>query len=252
MRRAVLSLPDGFVITAHADTVGSLLRHAELLDAQRQLAAKTITAAQFKAIEDRAVDDAIALQENVGLEIVTDGEMRRQSFQSQMTASVSGFGEYDLDAFLWGEWYDEEGVQTKRRPRRLGAVAKLKRLRYLSADEFSYLKAKTRRIPKITIPSPGLWANFWSANYSRDAYPTLDAFLSDIVQILHDEVAELIRLGATYIQIDAPHYGLLLDPATRSFYEGLGWSFDKWLSLGIELDNAVMKGFRDVTFGFHI
>lgn len=240
------------MITTHADTVGSLLRPAELLDAQSQLAAKTITAAQFKTIEDRAVDEVIALQESVGLGIVTDGEMRRQSFQSQMTAAVNGFGEHGLDAFLWGDWYDEKGVLRKRRPRRLGAVAKLKRLRYLSADEFSYLKSKTERIPKMTLPSPGLWANFWSPKYSRDAYPTLDAFLSDIVQLLHDEVAELIRLGATYIQIDAPHYGLLLDPATRSFYEGLGWSFDKWLSLGIDLDNAVMKGFRDVTFGFHV
>ena len=97
-----------------------------------------------------------------------------------------------------------------------------------------------------------MWANFWSPKYSRDAYPTLDDFLNDIVAILREEVTELVRLGATYIQIDAPHYGLLLDPSTRSFYEGLGWSFDKWLSLGIELDNAVMTGFHDVTFGFHV
>jgi 5-methyltetrahydropteroyltriglutamate--homocysteine methyltransferase len=186
------------------------------------------------------------------LEIVTDGEMRRQSFQSQMTAAVSGFGEHNLDAFLWGEWYDEQGVQKKRRPRRLGAVGKLRRLRYLSADEFSYLKSNTKRTPKVTLPSPGLWANFWSPKYSRDAYPTLDAFLADIVNILREEVAELVRLEATYVQIDAPHYGLLLDPKTRVFYEKLGWSLDRWLSLGIELDNAVIAGFPDVTFGFHV
>ena len=156
-------------LTTRADVVGSLLRPPELLKAQEQLAAGTITAAQFKLIEDRAVDDAIALQESVGLEIVTDGEMRRQSFQSQMTAAVSGFGEYNLDAFLWGEWYDETGVKKTRRPRRLGAVGKLKRVRYLSADEFSYLKGKTKRIPKITLPSPSLWANFWSPKYSRDS-----------------------------------------------------------------------------------
>jgi methionine synthase II (cobalamin-independent) len=240
------------MITVHADIVGSLLRPPGLLDAQKQLPGGAITAAQFKDIEDRAVDEAIALQETVGLRVVTDGEMRRQSFQSQMPAAVSGFGDFDLDAFLWGEWYDEHGVQKKRRPRRLGAIAKLKRLRHLSADEFVYLKSKTNRSPKITLPSPGLWANFWSPIYSRDAYPTLDAFLADIVKILREEVVELIRLGALYIQIDAPHYGLLLDPTTRSFYEGLGWSFDKWLSFGIELDNAVMKGFHDVTFGFHV
>ena len=240
------------MISAHADIVGSLLRSPELLKAQEQLAAGQINQAYFKEIEDQAVDNAIALQESVGLEIVTDGEMRRQSFQSQMTAAVSGFGEHNLDAFLWGDWYDEQGVQKKRRPRRLGAVGKLKRVRYLSADEFSYLKGKTKRIPKITLPSPSLWANFWSPKYSREVYPTLDAFLADIVNILREEVVELVRLGATYIQIDAPHYGLLLDPKTRGFYERRGWSLDQWLSQGIELDNAIIAGFPDVTFGFHI
>jgi 5-methyltetrahydropteroyltriglutamate--homocysteine methyltransferase len=240
------------VITVQADIVGSLLRPPKLLRAQEQLAARAITSAQFKEIEDRAVDDAIALQEEVGLQIVTDGEMRRQSFQSQMTAAVSGFGEFDLDAFLWGEWYDETGVKKTRRPRRLGAIAKLKRLRYLSADEFSYLKSKTNRIPKVTLPSPGLWANFWSPQYSRAAYPTLEGFLADIVVILREEVAELARLGATYIQIDAPHYGLLLDPKTSRFYRRLGWSLDQWLSLGLQLDNAIIEGFPNITFGFHV
>ena len=240
------------MIALHADIVGSLLRPAQLLDARQQLAAGAITAAQFNEIEDRAVDDAIALQESVGLEVVTDGEMRRQSFQSQMTAAVNGFGSFDLDAFLWGEWYDQDGVAKKPRPRGLGAVEKLQPRRYLSADEFAYLKSKTKRIAKITIPSPSLWANFWSPKYSRAAYPTLELFLADIVAILRAEVAELARLGASYIQLDAPHYGLLLDPKTRAFYEKLGWKLAQWLSLGIELDNAVIAGFPRVTFGFHI
>src|SRR3990170_5101233 len=165
------------MITSHADVVGSLRRPAKLLAAQKQLVAGTITAVEFKEIEDCAVDEAIALQEDAGLEIVTDGEMRRQSFQSQMTVAVSGYGMFDLDAFLWGDWRDWNGMHRKRRPRKLGVVEKLKRLRYLSADEFSYLKAHTKRISKITIPSPTLWANFWSPRYSREAYPTLDGFL---------------------------------------------------------------------------
>ena len=99
------------MITLHADVVGSLLRPRELLEAQRQLRTGAIDAFRFKQIEDRSVDDAVALQESVGLEILTDGEMRRQSFQSQMTAAVSGFGKFDLDAFLWGEWYAEKGVE---------------------------------------------------------------------------------------------------------------------------------------------
>jgi len=240
------------MINIHADIIGSLLRPAELLSAQKQLAAGSLDSLRFKAIEDRAVDEAIALQEAVGLEIVTDGELRRLSFQSQMTAAVSGFGNFDLDAFLWGEWYDEQGVHRKARPRALGATSKLVRRRYLSVDEFLYIRRKTTRIPKITLPSAGLWANFWSAERSSAVYPTLDSFLADVVEILRDEVAELARLGATYIQIDAPHYGLLLDTKTRGFYEGQGWSLNQWLTLGIELDNALIAGFPDVTFGFHV
>ena len=138
---------------SHADIIGSLLRPRELLAAQKQLAAGAITQDRFKAIEDRAVDNAIALQESVGLEVVTDGEMRRQSFQSQMTGAVSGFGEHDLDAFLWGDWHDDEGVHRTSRPSRLGVISRLKRQRYLSVDEFVYLKSKTSRIPKLTLPS---------------------------------------------------------------------------------------------------
>ena len=95
------------MINSKADVVGSLLRPPELLAAQKQFAAGALTSAEFKRVEDRAVDDAVALQEEAGLEIVTDGEMRRQSFQSQMTAAVEGFGEHTLDAFLWGEWHGD-------------------------------------------------------------------------------------------------------------------------------------------------
>lgn len=240
------------MIAPHADVVGSLLRPAELLEAQQKLAAAAISGTDFNKIEDTAVDRAIALQEAAGLEVVTDGEMRRQSFQSQMTSAVSGFGEFTLDAFLWGDWHDESGVVRKPRPSRLGVTGRLERRRNLSVDEFVYLKTKTTRIPKITLPSPGLWANFWSAGRSKTAYPTLDSFFADIVQILRGEVQELVRLGATYIQLDAPHYGLLLDRKTRVFYQRLGWSLDQWLDQGIELDNAVMNGFPGVTFGFHV
>jgi 5-methyltetrahydropteroyltriglutamate--homocysteine methyltransferase len=131
-------------------------------------------------------------------------------------------------------------------------VGKLTRKRHLSAEEFTYLRAGTSRIPKITLPSPGLLTNFWSPQISAAAYPKLDNFLADVVDILREEVAELVRLGATYIQLDAPHYPLLLDPKTRSFYENQGWSLDEWLHRGIEMDNAVIGDFREVTFSFHL
>jgi 5-methyltetrahydropteroyltriglutamate--homocysteine methyltransferase len=237
-----------------ADIVGSLLRPPWLLKAQHDLARGAITPSAFKAIEDRAVDEAVALQEEAGLEVVTDGEMRRQSFQSQMTTAVHGFGDVPLEAFLWGDWHGdtEVGEMHLERPASLGAVTKLTRRRYLSVDEFTYLYDRTNRIPKVTLPSPSLWANFWSPQHSRQVYPTLDHFLDDVTAILRDEVAELVRLGATYIQIDAPHYALLIDPRTRAFYESQGWGLDRWLTQGIAMDNAVMGDFPGVTFGFHL
>ncbi len=242
------------MITVHADVVGSLLRPAQLLKAQQDVADGLISQAEFKRIEDWAVDQAITLQEEAGLEVLTDGEMRRLSFQSQMPAAVAGFGEYDLDAFVWGDWYGDEasGDWSKSRPQKLGVIDKLKRKRHLSAEEFVYLRARATRIPKVTLPSPSLWANFWSPNISGHAYPTLDSFLADVVDILHDEVTELVRLGCTYVQLDAPHYPLLLDPKTRAFYERQGWTLERWLQQGIELDNAVIDGFPGITFGFHL
>ena len=242
------------MITTHADVVGSLLRPPELLKAREDLVAGRIAQVQFKAIEDRAVDEAIALQEEVGLEVVTDGEMRRLSFQSQMTEAVDGFGEYDLEAFLWGDWHADQSVGDLyvERPASIGVDGKLRRKRHLSSEEFVYLRSRTTKTPKITLPSPSMWVNFWSPEHSTAPYSTVDSFLADVVEILQEEVAELVRLGALYIQFDAPHYTLLLDPKTRAFYESLGWSLKYWLNQAIEVDNAVMAGFSDVTFGFHL
>ena len=242
------------MIRARAETVGSLLRPPWLLKARQEMAAGVLTPSDFKAGEDRAVDEAVSLQEAAGFEVITDGEMRRQSFQSQMTEAVHGFGEPTTAAFLWGSWHgdDEVGDCTLPRPASLGVVDKLRRRRHLSAEEFTYLRGRTHKTAKVTLPSPSLFANFWSPGRSTAAYSTFDLFLADVVEILRDEVAELVRLGASYIQIDAPHYALLVDPQTRSFYEARGWSLDRWLSEGIEMDNAVMGNFSEVTFGFHL
>jgi 5-methyltetrahydropteroyltriglutamate--homocysteine methyltransferase len=241
-------------VTAHADIVGSLLRPQELLEARESYVAGGLSATEFKRVEDRAVDWAIGLQERAGLPVVTDGEMRRESFQSQMVESVDGFGEHDMDAWLWGEWHGDEAVgdKTTERPLTLGVVGKLRRIRHLSVEEFVYARGRTDRIVKVTLPSPSMYANLWSPELSVEAYPTLDLFLEDIAEILREEVEELVRLGAEYIQLDAPHYPLLLDPRTRAFYEQRGWDLDRWLSRGIELDNHVIGDHRDVTFSFHL
>ena len=242
------------MVTAHTDVVGSLLRPQALLDARRRFEQGQIQPAEFKRIEDAAVDAAVALQEQAGLDVVTDGEMRRLSFQSGLPDAVEGFGEVPLDAYLWGEWHGDEqvGDRATERPPRLGVRAPLRRRRHIAAEELTYLRGRTSRIPKVTLTSPSLYANLWSPELSLDAYPTLDSFLEDVVEIMCDEVRELARLGATYLQLDAPHYPLLIDPATRAFYESQGWSLERWLDRGIELDNAVIAAAPGVTFGFHL
>jgi len=239
-------------LLARSDVVGSLLRPPELLEAQARLADGRLTVPAFKQIEDSAVDQALQLQEQCGLDVVTDGEMRRLSFQSQFPAAVEGFGEWDIDAFLWGDWRSEEmgDVQIERPP--LAVVDKLRRRRFLSAEEFTYARGRTTAALKVTLPSPSLFANFWDPQRSASAYRNLEEFLADVAEILRQEVDELVRLGATYIQLDAPHYPLLLDPGYREFYESRGWEAGRWVDLGLELDNLVIGQHPDVTFGFHL
>src|SRR6266508_1002833 len=214
------------VVTARVEHVGSLLRPPYLLEARQARATGTLDAAAFKAVEDRAVREVIALQEQVGCPVGTDGELRRDSFQSELTAAVDGFAGVTMDAWLWGEWHsDVVGDVRVERPPDLGVVAPLRRRRNLAAEEFTFLRAHTNRIGKVTLPSPSLFANLWSPERSREAYPTMDDFLTDVVAILCDEVRELNRHGCT---------------------------LERWLSRGIELDNAVIDAGRPATFGFHL
>src|SRR2546428_7710410 len=114
--------------TAHTDVVGSLLRPVALRKARDDWVAGRLSHAQFKSIEDRAVDEAVSLQEAAGLDIVTDGEMRRLSFQSPMTEAVDGFGAWDVDALLLGHWHGD-GAVGERRPERPGKPGGVRRAR---------------------------------------------------------------------------------------------------------------------------
>ena len=239
-------------LEARTDVVGSLLRPPELLEARATRDRGELTDEELERVEDAAVDDALRLQEDAGLQVVTDGEMRRLSFQSQLPEAVEGFGEWDLDAFLWGEWQsDELGEMAVERPP-LAVRSKLRRRRFLSAAEFEYARDRTDRVLKVTLPSPSLFANFWDPERSGEAYATVEEFLSDVAEILREEVDELVRLGARYVQLDAPHYPLLLDPGYRDFYASRGWPAERWLELGLELDNHVLGDRPGVTYGFHL
>jgi 5-methyltetrahydropteroyltriglutamate--homocysteine methyltransferase len=243
-------------VAARADHVGSLLRPPWLLEARAAHASGTGSDRDLKAAEDAAVREVVAMQEAVGMPVVTDGELRRESFQSELTSAVSGFAGVGIDAWLWGTWHsDTLGEMTVARPSDLGVVEPIERRRSLAAEEFTFVRSvigSAASTAKVTLPSPTLFANLWSPDRSKSAYPTLDDFMTDVVAVLVDEVRELRRLGCTYVQLDAPHYPLLVDPTWRSFYESRGWAANRWLSYGVELDNTVIDAAPELTFGFHL
>lgn len=241
------------MLDARSDVVGSLLRPQQLLEARERYAAGELTPAEFKPIEDAAVDDALRRQEAAGLEVVTDGEMRRLSFQSQLAEAVEGLGDWDLDAFMWGTWHGtpEVGDQRVERPS-LAVVDRLRRRRFPTAEEFTYLRGRTDRTIKVTLPSPSLFASFYDSERAPACYPTVDAYLADVADLVKEEADELVGLGATYLQLDAPHYTLFVDRQYREFYASKGIPAERWIARGIDLDNHVIGDRPGVTFAFHL
>jgi 5-methyltetrahydropteroyltriglutamate--homocysteine methyltransferase len=231
-----------------AEVIGSLLRPDYLLQARAAHAAGAMSEAAFKRIEDRAVDEAIAIQEQAGVDVVTDGEQRRNLFASQLVQATDGFAAVPGNRV---DWFTMDG-RVIDDPVTVGLVGKIKRRRHLSAEEFTYLRAKTTRPTKVTIPSPTMFAYYWVPGVSSAAYPSTGAYLADVTDVLRDEVAELVRLGATYIQIDAPEFGMLIDPHQQQWFRRKGFDPDRLLDDGIEMINAVIAGHAGVTFGLHI
>ena len=230
-----------------SDVVGSLLRPAYLKEARQRYESGQLSPAEFKRIEDRAVDEAIELQSRVGLDVITDGEMRRYAFFGHLIDSVEGFDKFGGWAIPFRDENGEQMVQ----PRPV-VVSRLRRKRPLCAEEFTCLRARIDRPSKTTIISAQQAAAYYDKEKSREAYPTIEPYLSDLVDILRDEVRELIRLGCTYIQIDSPQYTALLDPQIREGYRQRGNDPDRLLDLSIEMDNAVIGDHRGVTFGLHL
>jgi len=234
-------------MTYRAEVVGSLLRPTYLAEARERLETGQLTAKEFKAIEDRAVNEAIALQENAGIDVITDGEMRRYAFYGHLIDSLQGFDKY-------GGWAipfrDETGEQlVLKRP---VVVEKLQWRRSMCAEEWVYLRARASRPAKVTMISAQQAAAYYDPEKSKSAYSTRDAYLADIVDFSRREVEELVRLGCTYIQIDAPQYAALLDPQMREGYRQRGNDPDKIIDTCIEMDNAIIRDHPGITFGIHI
>src|SRR6266571_4219454 len=231
----------------HSEVVGSLLRPAYLVDARKQFESGQISAVDFKAVEDRAVNEAIALQEDAGIDVITDGELRRYAFYGHLVEALEGFDKYGGWAIPFRDESGEELVL--KRP---VVVEKLQWKRSMCAEEWVYLRSRKSHAGKVTMISAQQAAAYYDPEKSKSAYSTRDAYLADIVDFSRREVEELIRLGCTYIQIDAPQFAALLDPQMREGYRQRGNDPDKLIDRCIELDNAIISGHPGVTFAIHI
>jgi 5-methyltetrahydropteroyltriglutamate--homocysteine methyltransferase len=230
-----------------SDVVGSLLRPAYLKEARERHEAGELSDAAFKQIEDRAVAEAIELQDRAGVEVVTDGELRRYAFYGHLVDAIDGYDKLGGWAIPFRDEKGEEVVQ----PRPV-VVSKLRRRRHMCAEEYTWLRAQTTRPAKTTLISAQQAAAYYDAAKSSGAYATIDAYLADLVDILRGEIDELIRLGCVYIQIDSPQYTALLDPDLREGYRKRGNDPDRLLDLSIEMDNAIISDHPGIAFGLHL
>ena len=204
-----------------SDVVGSLLRPEYLKAARSDFDAGRMGAADFKRIEDRAVDEAVALQEAAGLDVVTDGEMRRYAFYGHLVEALEGF---DKSAGWAITFRDGAGGQAK-----LDwpvVVDKLRWRRQMSVEEYTYLRGRTAKPVKVTLLSAQQASAYDDPDKSRGAYPTLDAYLRP--GRLHPPGDCRARAPRREnIDIDAPRYAGLLDETIREGYRQRGSDPDR-------------------------
>ena len=250
--------------TPRADVVGSLLRPAHLREVRQAAREGRADAAAVRAAEDRAVREAIAMQEAAGLDALTDGELRRQSWvitiplreEGAARAPLSGFEFLPADPGWWSLWKEPDGRPARvwTNPTRPFITKPIGVARDIVSDEYAFLRAHATVRSKFTIPSPSWHRIFWHRDYSRAAYPTPEDFLRDVARYLRTEVVpRIVAQGGDYIQMDAPNYAQWhVDRDNRAAFEAWGHDMAAELVADAEIDNTVFDGIRGVTRAIHI
>src|SRR5215813_14937246 len=173
-----------------ADHVGSLLRPQILRQAFRQNAKREIDDAEFRKLQDQCIRDVVALQENVGLQVVTDGEFRRGSYWGRFVERTEGFS-IKPASFKFRNDAGHEVEFTAPY-----ATKKIKRLQPLALDEYVFLRDATKLTGKITLPAPSTM-HFYRCNDFADlaAYSDVDSFFADLAKVFRQEIADLAKAG---------------------------------------------------------
>ncbi len=196
-----------------ADHVGSLLRPKELTEARDAYAREQISKSELHRIEDAAIAQTVRHQEDVGLPVVTDGEFRRAYWHLDFLTSFAGVKR--TAPRLVAQFRTQEGPIAME-AHGLEVTGKVERTAPIFVDDFRYLKAVAKAVPKITIPSPSiLHFRGGRAAIDADAYPDLKAFFADVAAAFAAEVHDLAAAGCEYLQIDDTNFAYLCDANIR-------------------------------------
>jgi 5-methyltetrahydropteroyltriglutamate--homocysteine methyltransferase len=223
-----------------ADHVGSLLRPKELLAARREHAEGSLPYEALRKIEDRHIRDVVKLQEDVGLDAITDGEFRRALFHVDFLKQIHGVTVNTSD---YKVKFRGQGKDVEMAPPVLGVGGRLERPPGgVAVEDFRYLKSVVSKTAKICIPSPSM-LHFRGGRGSIDktAYPDMDGFFADLARIYRDEVADLARVGCTYVQLDDTNLAYLCDPEHRERAKAIGEDPNKLPSVYAKLISESVK-----------
>jgi 5-methyltetrahydropteroyltriglutamate--homocysteine methyltransferase len=236
-------------VVNRADVVGSMLRPPSLKRARQQLEAGEITANAFKRIEDRAVDQTIAVQEGAGMDVVTDGELRRLFYFDAVYGDFEGMAPTEeperIVPFHGGEESIEFVIPVAIKER-------LKRRRFAAVEEYAYARSKARVPVKVTVPNPLAFALMWHSKESLGGYKDVKELCEHGAELIREEILELAAQGCEYVQVDLPELTMMVDDESRAnHWERLGLSNEWLINEGMDLVNACVAGIPDVYFGLH-
>jgi 5-methyltetrahydropteroyltriglutamate--homocysteine methyltransferase len=223
-----------------ADHVGSLLRPPALVWARAKAEAGRLEAAELQRIEDVAIGDAVALQQEAGLKVITDGEFRRAYFHLDFLTAIGGV-EAQIDPAA-AHFHKADGAVLEFSPPRLRVTGALQRIRPIMRRDFEVLAeaAGPGRTPKITIPSPSMGLRGGRAAVDPVAYPMMEAFHADLVRIYREEIADLYDAGCRYLQLDDTNLAYLCDPQRREVARAAGEDPDAQAELSARLVNQAL------------
>jgi 5-methyltetrahydropteroyltriglutamate--homocysteine methyltransferase len=202
---------------------------------------------ELTRIQDEAGRAAIALQEEAGIDVITDGEVRRFRWFDPLTAGLNGFS---LEAPARVQFH-KTGDDS---PRELPAVVERVSLGVnlpLRESQFAQAHA-TRAKVKATLPSMTYASVLYVPGVSERAYPDREEFLRDVLAACKQIVQQLVDAGIDYVQLDAPRYTHMVSEEGQENLRNLGLDPSTWLGHMIELDNELIDAFPDVTWGVHL